>query len=347
MFDFVARATARAPLRLPLGGGGTDLPAYFRRFGGYLIAGAIEHQSVVSVEHSPRPGIAVAHRDKQLVRSVDDIAEPLLREALRLTGVLDRVAITSTPNEFEEGGLGSSGSYTVALLAALEALCGRTRTPAELAELACHIEIDRLAKRVGKQDQYAAAHGGLISLQIERDGSVEVEQLRISTSTRARLEECLCLFHSGVTRSASKVLTTQSNRLDAGDAVVTDAMHEIAAIGRTTREVLEQGSVDELGHLFHAHWVCKRRLAANISNSQFDDVYALARENGATGGKLIGAGGGGHFLLYCPGDRDALTNALRARGLADVPWRFQDTGVVVERTMAGERLVVSSPGSGM
>jgi len=315
----------RSPLRISLGGGGTDLPSYYREHEGFLIAAAINKHVYITL-HEPFVDRVIAKYSRlEQVDRASELQHPILREALALVGVETRIEIASMSDIPAGTGLGSSGSFTTALLRGLHALKQNYVTPAELAEQACHIEIDRLGEPIGKQDQYIAAFGGLTCFYFARDGAVRAEPLRMSAETLSNLEDNLCLFFTGYTRAAGGILKDQDDRSRQNDQAMLDNLHFTKELGLRSKQVLEAGDLGGFAELMHVHWEHKRARSVGMSNSNIDEWYALARANGALGGKLIGAGGGG-FLMFYSEDKSRLRHVMHAAGLREVRFRFDFEG---------------------
>ncbi|MDF2621826.1 MAG: galactokinase [Xanthobacteraceae bacterium] len=320
---------ARSPLRISLGGGGTDLPSYYREHGGFLIAGAIDRYVYVTVMRPFSPGIYLKYSKLEHVELTEEVQHPIIREAIKqLDFRTPQVEITTLADIPAGTGLGSSGSFTTALLKALYAHRMRHIHPVELAELACDIEINRLGEPVGKQDQYIAACGGLTCFTFNRDGSVYVEPLRLSMDTRFDLEDNLLLFFTGFSRSAGSILKDQQTRTQESDQEMLANLHYVKELGYRSRELLEAGSTREFGLLMHEHWEHKKRRSGGMSNPRIDEWYELGLANGAVGGKLVGAGGGG-FLLFYADDRNRLRHAMNKAGLEEVRFDFDFEGTKV------------------
>jgi D-glycero-alpha-D-manno-heptose-7-phosphate kinase len=316
----------RSPLRISLGGGGTDLPSYYRRHSGFLIAAAIDRYIYITLHQTFQPGIIVKYSKMEQVATVAEVQHPIVREALRMTEITDpHLEITSMADIPAGTGLGSSGSFTTALLKALHTYRKNLVHPQALAEQACSIEIDRLGEPVGKQDQYIAAYGGLTCFQFLPNGHVEASPLKIGPETLYNLEDNLLLFFTGYSRSASSILKDQDDRSKQNEKEVTDNLHFIKDLGFQTQEALEIGDLEKFGELMNVHWEHKKRRSGQMTNRDIDRWYALARENGATGGKLIGAGGGG-FLMFYATDKTRLRRALTSAGLREVRFRFDFEG---------------------
>ncbi len=316
-----------APARITLGGGGTDLPSYYSKYGGFLISAAIDKYVFISVNKRFHGNIRLGYSQTELVDDVSQIKHPILREALRLVGINSSIEIFSMADIPANGGLGSSGSFTVALLNALHTYKKELYTQRQLAEEACHIEIDLLKEPIGKQDQYIAAFGGVTCFTFEKSGDVIVEPLRISDELLYQLEHNLVFFYTGIERNASSVLIEQDNKTKADDISVTNSLHRIKEIGLESKRLLEKGDLGGFGELLDVHWQMKKKLSTKISDPFIDECYELAKKKGAKGGKIMGAGGGGFFMFYTDGHRLELTEALRAKGLRPTWFSFDFQGV--------------------
>jgi D-glycero-alpha-D-manno-heptose-7-phosphate kinase len=288
----------RAPLRLSLGGGGTDLPSYYRERGGFLIAAALDKYVYMLTHTVFQQRYRMKYSQFEEVDEVADIQHPILREALNLHWKGDPLEIASLADVPAGTGLGSSGAFTVCLLKALALARRSSTTPAGLAEDACYIELDVLDEAIGKQDQYVAAHGGLCTYTFEPDGSVEVTPLSVSQQTLDRLHDNLMLFWTGATHSASALLTDQDERTRAGDETMLTAMDRVKELGRASVALLEAGDLERYAEGMHEHWVAKRERSPDMTTPRIDELYEAARAAGAIGGKLVGAGGGGFLLVY-------------------------------------------------
>ena len=318
---------SRAPFRFSLGGGGTDLPAYYRQHGGFVVSAAIDSYMYVTANRRFYPSIRLAYSVTEIVERVSDIRHPIFREALSMVGISSGIELTSVADLPSNSGLGSSSSFTVALLNALYAYKREFATRERLAREACELEMDRLGEPVGKQDQYIAAYGNVTALRIAGDGSVEVEPVPIQPGVLQQLSDNLLIMYSGVERPAKLVLTEQSERVARADPVVLEGMHRIKALGLEVYELLVRGKLDRYGELLDEHWQHKRRLASRMTDDTLDQHYAAARQAGAVGGKLIGAGGGGFFMLYVrKSERARVQAALMVRGLQPLPFRFDLEG---------------------
>jgi D-glycero-alpha-D-manno-heptose-7-phosphate kinase len=288
----------RAPLRVPIGGGGTDLASYYTRHGGFFISAAVDKYVYVTVN---RPAadelIRVKYSRSEEVDDHRQLQHDLVREALETLCLTKNLEITSMADVPAGTGMGSSGSYLVALLAALHCLKRDHRARTTLAEEACHIEVERAQHSVGKQDQYAAAFGGLNCYEIDQDGHVTITPLEISSYVAEELESSLCLFYTGKTRLSDEILAQQKNDTEGGNAGVIDSLHRTKELGYRIKDALEHGDLVCFGRLLDEHWQNKKARSHRISDGRIDHAYSIARSNGALGGKLIGAGGGGFLLL--------------------------------------------------
>jgi D-glycero-alpha-D-manno-heptose-7-phosphate kinase len=320
---------SRSPLRITLGGGGTDLPSYYREHTGFLIAAAIDKYVYVTVMRPFSPGIYLKYSQLEHVDLAQDVQHPIVREAIEMLEFkTPQVEITTLADIPAGTGLGSSGSFTTALLKALYAHRKRHLNQDELARLACHIEIDRLREPIGKQDQYIAAFGGITCFTFHCDDTVTAVPLKLSMDTLLDLEDNLLLFFTGFSRSASNILKDQNLRTQQSDSEMLKNLHYIKNLGVRSKEALEGGDAVLFGKLMHEHWEQKKRRSGGMSNPKIDEWYALALKNGAIGGKLVGAGGGG-FLLFYAQERNRLRHAMRAAGLEEVRFRFDFEGTKV------------------
>jgi len=315
----------RAPLRISMGGGGTDLPSYYREHGGFLVGGAID-KYVYMITHTVfQRRYRMKYSEFEEVDDPSEIRHPILRESILRHWRGQPLEIASVADVPAGTGMGSSGAYTVALIKAL-ALARRTSiTPGTLAERACEIEIDVLKEPVGKQDQYVSAHGGICAYTFHSDGRVDVEPLELSTDTLTRLRNNMLLFYTGEARSASKILSDQVERMQAGDEEMAANLHRTKAIGVESRRLLEVGDLDAYGDLMHEHWENKKRRSPGMVNERIDTLYTLARRAGGLGGKLVGAGGGGFLLVYVSRPED-VRQAMAAAGAQELAFDFEFQG---------------------
>jgi D-glycero-alpha-D-manno-heptose-7-phosphate kinase len=319
----------RSPLRVSLGGGGTDLPSYYREHSGFVLSAAIDKYVYITLHQTFDQELILKYSKLERVRSVDEVQHPLIREALRLVGVESpHLEITSMADMPAGTGLGSSGSFTTALLKALHTLKKNLVHPQELAEQACRIEIDTLREPVGKQDQYIAAFGGITCFRFLPNEQVEASPLKIATETLYSLEDNLLLFFTNYSRTASDILREQDQKSRASDAEMIANLHFVKELGRRSREALEKGDLTQFAELMNVHWEHKKRRSARMSNDHIEQWYALACANGALGGKVVGAGGGG-FLMFYADDKVRLRAAMREAGLQEVRFRFDFEGTKV------------------
>ena len=319
----------RSPLRISLGGGGTDLPSYYRQHGGFLIAGAINKYVYITLHRTFADELIVKTSKLERVAHAGQVEHPIVREALNLLGMDGRyLEITSLADIPAGTGLGSSGSFTTALLKALHVWKHDLVHPEQLAAQACEIELQRLKEPIGKQDQYIAAFGGLTCFEFLPDDTVKAWPLAISPERRQELEDNLVLFFTGYSRSAASILAEQDEKSRDNDAEITRQLDYIKELGRRSREALESGNLADFGRLLHEHWQHKKRRSARMSNPVIDEYYDHAMANGALGGKLVGAGGGG-FLLFYAEDRPRLLRAMREKGLNEVRFQFDSQGTTV------------------
>ncbi len=318
---------SRAPVRFSLGGGGTDLPSYAREHGGFLVAAAIDKYVNLCVARRFYQNIRLAYSTTELVDTVDQIQHPIFREALRHVGLSRALELHSLADVPSSSGLGSSSTFTVALLNGLYAFKREFVGAKQLAEEACHIEIDILKEPIGKQDQYIACYGGITAFTFDKDGSVHAERLAVRDEVIDQLENGLLIFYSGVERSASAVLSEQAKMVKANKDDAVARMHRIKEMGYETKKLLLDGDLDRYGDLLHEHWMNKRKLASNMTDSVIDEHYEAARKAGAIGGKLMGAGGGGFFMFYVrPPEKRRVYETLTARGLRPLRFRFDFDG---------------------
>jgi len=317
---------ARSPLRVTLGGGGTDLPSYYEKFGGFLIAAAIDKYVYITLHDTFVPDLIVKYSEMERVPDATQLKHPIIREAFAMLGMdgggLELASMADIP---AGTGLGSSGSFTTALLKALHAHNKNLVHPAELAEQACNIEIQRLKEPIGKQDQYIAAYGGITCFKFLPDGKVEAWPLKLSGETRDNLEDNLLLFFTGYSRSASAILKEQDQKSKKSDAGMIENLHFVKDLGQQSQRALETGDLHGFARLMDVHWQRKKQRSGGMSNPKINEWYDLAMANGALGGKLIGAGGGG-FLMFYAGDKARLRHAMRQAGLKEVRFRFDFEG---------------------
>jgi len=317
---------ARSPLRISLGGGGTDLPSYYRKHSGFLIAAAINKYVYITIHETFVNDLIIKYSKLERVPNAESIEHPIFREAIKLLGIEQtNIEIASMADIPAGTGLGSSGSFTTALLKALHTYRKSLIHPADLAEQASHIEIDILNEPVGKQDQYIAAYGGLTTFQFLPDDQVEVRPLNVDTETLYNLEDNLLLFFTGYSRSASSILKDQDERSKNRDQTMIDNLHFVKDLGWQSKEALEARDLRKFAELMNVHWEWKRQRSEGMTNADVDGWYKLAMENGAMAGKLIGAGGGG-FMMFYTEDKTRLRHSMSQAGLKEVRFRFDFEG---------------------
>jgi D-glycero-alpha-D-manno-heptose-7-phosphate kinase len=317
----------RTPFRITLGGGGTDLPAYYRRHGGFIFAAGLNKYMFLCL-NTPIVDdlIRVKYSESEIVGDVDEVRHTLARQALRQFQIRNGVEIISMADVPAGTGLGSSSCYLVGLLNGLHTLCRQPVTRHQLADEACRIELDLLQKPIGKQDQYMAAFGGLTVLEIDREGRVEVREAGLSPDVVEELEQNILLFYTGQSRSTEEILAPQSRRLDQQDEQVTHSLHRIKEIGREILAELRRGNTRRFGELLDEHWRAKKRLSDDIAGRRLNQLYEVARANGAMGGKISGAGGGGFFLFYAEDGKKQLRMTMEQEGLREMRFRFDLEG---------------------
>ena len=319
----------RSPLRVSLGGGGTDLPSYSSVHGGFVISAAINKYVYVGVNRPFAPGISLKYSTFEVHEEVDQITHPIIKEALKLFHLRTPQIEISTVADIPSGtGLGSSGSFTTALLKALFTHYKYPIHGNRIAELACEIEIEKLKEPIGKQDQYIATHGGIACMQFQKDDSVDVKPIKIAPKTIFDLEDNLLLFYTGRVRSASSMLLDQHTRSLNNELEIKENLDQVKSIGLQISRALEKNDPRLFGSLMDEHWSLKRKRSMGMTNSDFDEWYELARANGALGGKIVGAGGGG-FLMFYAQDSVSLRNAMSKIGLEELRFKFDFEGTKV------------------
>ena len=319
----------RTPLRLSLGGGGTDLPSYYREFGGFVISAAINKYVYVSANRCFSPGYLLKYSEMEAVATRSEIRHKLIREAFEVYDISSPIEVVSIADVPAGTGLGSSGTFLVGLIHALHAYQRVPVCPEALAREAIDIEMNRLQEPVGKQDQYIAAYGGMLCQEYHQDGSARVYALRMSESSIQDFRDSLMLFYVGSTRHASVLLEDQKSRTEKHDQAMLSSLHFTKQLGREIQNVLERGDVWEFGGLMHEHWLHKRSRSQAMSNDRIDQLYQLGRaQGGAIGGKLVGAGGSG-FLLFQTRQRTRLRHVMCGAGIAEMDFNFDFDGSIV------------------
>lgn len=320
---------ARSPLRISLGGGGTDLASYYKDHEGFLIAAAIDKYVYVSASRPFHEGIMLKYSKVEMVSEVTKVEHPAIREALNYFQLNSpQIEISSFADIPSGTGLGSSGSFTTALLKALHGHYRRNIHPQQLAELACHIEIEKLGEPIGKQDQYIAAYGGITEFTFHKNGSVSSAPLNLSVQTVHDLEDNLLLFFTGISRSAGSILKDQVEKTKANDTRMVDNLHFTKDLGLRSKAALLKGDTNSFGELMHEHWEHKKSRSNGMTSDYIDSVYSQAIRAGAVGGKLVGAGGGG-FLMFYASDKEKLRVKMSELGLEEVRFQFDFEGTKV------------------
>jgi D-glycero-alpha-D-manno-heptose-7-phosphate kinase len=318
---------ARTPLRISVGGGGSDLPSYFERFGGAFISAAIDKYIYIAINKTFTKEYSIRYSSQERVTNPAEIRHPIVREIMKLHR-LDPLEIVSVADIPAGTGLGSSGSFTVCLLRAIYAYKRELVTTSSLAEEAFHIEMNLLNEPVGKQDQYIAAYGGITCFNIDKGGQVSVSPLALTNRALHDLEDHLVLFFTGYSRSASTLLADQNTKSQAGDDEMIKNLHFVVELGREIKKALIAGENRKFAELMHEHWLHKRRRSSGMSNENINRWYDVAKANGAVGGKLVGAGGGG-FLLFYADDVTGVRQAMASEGLEEVRFKFDFDGSTI------------------
>jgi len=320
----------RTPFRITLGGGGTDLPSYYSKYGGLIFSFTLDKYMYINVN---RPMIddliRVKYSDSETVGKLGELKHEIARECLRKVGIQKNIEISSMADIPAGSGLGSSSTYTVGLLKALHHINRDFITLHDLAEESCEIEIDILKKPMGKQDQYLATYGGFLIMEIARDGHVEVSNANVNIDVIDELNKNLLIFYTGRSRLSKKILNKQNNATIANQSEVLKSLHYIKKSGYKILEIVEKGNITELGKMFDEHWQFKKKLAQGITTPEFDEIYNIAKQNGAVGGKISGAGGGGFFTFYCEERKSQLRSAMKKLGLRELRYDFDFEGTKV------------------
>ncbi len=320
---------ARSPLRISLGGGGTDLPSYYEQHTGFLIAAAIDKYVYITLHETFVPEFIIKYSKLERVAKAAQLEHPIIREAFKMMGIDGGYLEMTSMADIPAGtGLGSSGSFTTSMLKALHAYKKNLVHPAELAAQACEIELNRLHEPIGKQDQYIAAYGGITCFMFMPGGHVEAWPLKISEETLYNLEDNLLLFFTGYSRSASTILKDQDEKSKSADKAMLENLHFVKQLGLQSQSALEKGDLREFARLMDVHWQRKKERSSGMSNPQINQWYNQAMANGALGGKLIGAGGGG-FLMFYAEDKARLRHVMRESGLKEVRFRFDFEGTKI------------------
>ncbi len=318
---------SRAPVRISMGGGGTDLPSYYEKHEGFLLAASINKYVHILLNKRFEESVRLSYSETEIVDNIKDIKHGIFRSSLKYTGVNKQVEIISVADVPSNCGLGTSSTFTVSLLSALFSHKREYMSLHELAECACKIEINILKEPIGKQDQYAAVFGGFNGYTFHKDGSVTVEPVKISDGALMELQSNMFLFYLNKKRSAGDILKVQNKKTKDNNKDVLNRLHKIKEIGLHTKKIFEKDKINEFGELLHEHWLIKKGISDKISDPYIDEVYETAIKNGAVGGKVIGAGGGGFLLFYCPLEKSRLLGALKKFGLTPTWFSFEREGV--------------------
>lgn len=318
-----------APVRLSMGGGGTDLPSYYTKYGGFLMAAAIDKYIYIAANKRYEKTIRLSYSKTEIVNNVNDIEHRIFKAAMRHTDVNNQIEIVSVSDVPSQCGLGTSSAFTVSLLNALFTYQKRYVSLNELAETACHIELELLKEPIGKQDQYASSFGGFNAYWFNHNGNVTVEPVSIKEGSLRQLQDNIMLFYLKNERSARDIISVQDKKTKEDDSETINRLHKIKEIGLRTKTIFESGDINEFGEILHEHWLTKKMLSDNISSPYIDEIYDLARKNGATGGKIVGAGGGGFLLVYCPKGKNKLLSAMDGAGLSPMWFSFEQGGAKI------------------
>jgi len=320
---------SRSPVRITLGGGGTDLPSYYKKYEGALIAAAINKYTLVTAHTRFDDDIKLNYSKTEIINDINNIKHNIFREALKLLNIKKGIELTSLSDMPSSSGLGTSGSFTIALLNALHTYKKEFVSQKQLAEEACHIEMDILKEPIGKQDQYIASFGGITYFEFEKNGKVKVEPVKLSEEAVDELHSNIILFYTGIQRSASEILKEQDDSSKKNEDKTIETLHKIKDIGKQTKKAFEKDDIDKLGEYLDKHWNIKKSLSKKISNPFIDECYKHAKKNGALGGKIMGAGGGGFFMFYHNGSVSEKTNFIKEmgkKGLKKMRYNFDFEG---------------------
>jgi len=318
---------SRTPFRITLGGGGTDLPSYYKNYGGFIFSFCLSKYMYVCVNRpSADDLIRLKYSISESVDNIEDLKHDIAKACLERVGINSKIEIASLSDIPAGSGLGSSSTYTVGLLNSLYYMLGDSKALEFLANEACVIEMDILKKPMGKQDQYLAALGGFVVLEIDNNGVVEAKKISLDKSRMNELKSNLLIFYTGQQRKNNKILKEQDNSTKKNKKDVLDSLHYIKESGHKILQIVESGNLDELGLMFREHWEMKKKLSSGVTNNQIDSIYNTALDNGAIGGKISGAGGGGFFTFYCNKDHQKLRNAMSNLGLKELDYAFDFGG---------------------
>tara|TARA_B100001250_G_scaffold409091_1_gene432719 strand:- start:1639 stop:2634 length:996 start_codon:yes stop_codon:yes gene_type:complete len=321
---------SRTPFRITLGGGGTDLPSYYKEHGGFIFSFCLSKYMYICINRpSADDLIRLKYSISESVESVEDLQHDIAKACLQRVNINSRIEIASLSDIPAGSGLGSSSTYTVGLLNALHSLNGEYKSLEFLADEACKIEMDILKKPMGKQDQYLAALGGFVMLEIDKNGTVKSEKIQLDKSIMNELNRNLLIFYTGQQRKNDKILKEQDDSTKNNQEEVLNSLHYIKESGYKILDIVKSGNLDELGGMFRDHWEMKKKLSSGVTNDKIDSIYNIALNNGATGGKITGAGGGGFFTFYCSQDHQKLRNTMKAEGLKELDYSFDLDGSII------------------
>ncbi len=319
----------RSPLRLSMGGGGTDLESYYNKRGGYLVAAAINKYIYIALHKTYNNNWIIKYSDTENPKKFDEIKHPIFRESLKkYTSFEQGLEITSFADIPGGTGLGSSSSFTTALIKGLKFLNLEEIAQNELAEAACQIEIDILKEPIGKQDQYIASWGGIREFFFNKDGTVENKILYKNADDLIEISNNFLLVYTGATRSASKILAEQKNKSESSDSNMLNNLDEVKKLGHEFSNLLKQKEFNEYGKLMLEHWKLKKQRSPNMTSKKIDEIFDLGILNGANGGKLVGAGGGG-FILFQTNEPNKLRTKFLNIGLKVVDFNVSPYGAEI------------------
>ena len=318
---------SRTPFRITLGGGGTDLPSYYENHGGFIFSFCLSKYMYVCLNRpSADDLIRLKYSISESVESVEELQHDIAKACLQRVGIDSKIEIASLSDIPAGSGLGSSSTYTVGLLNALYSIQGHYKSLEFLADEACTIEMDILKKPMGKQDQYLAALGGFVRLDIDKKGVVTPTKINIEKSIMNELNRNMLIFYTGQQRKNNKILNEQDSSTKKNNEEVLNSLHYIKESGYTILDIVQSGKLDNLGLMFKDHWEMKKKLSSGVTNDTIDSIYDTALKNGAIGGKISGAGGGGFFTFYCNKNHASLRSAMASKGLKELNYSFDLDG---------------------
>ena len=320
---------SRAPVRLPLGGGGTDLPSYYEKYGGFLISATIDKYINILINRRFQDELRISYSHTEITGDVNKIRHNLFRECLKFTEILSGAEIVSVSDVPSNSGLGTSSAFTVSLLNALNNYKGIRKSKKSLAEDACYIEMDVLKDPIGKQDQYSSAFGGFNSYEFDKNSKVRVKPIKISRKNLLALQNNLLLFYIGKFRKAGDILIAQKRLCERNDEKTILRLNRIKEIGFKTKKLFEDGNLSEFGEIMNEHWQQKKNISKGISDSSIDEIYNFAKKSGALGGKVIGAGGGGFFMFYSENPEKLSYNMKQKFNLKQLLFNFEFKGAEI------------------